>query len=171
MILVTGGTGNVGSALVSQLVDAGEKVRVMTRDPGGRSFPDGVEVVPGDLTRPARSARRSTPRVLRTQAPLLGHPLRDVPHSAYRRGPTPGLSSSADASASSAHATWNGLPSPPPSTTTLPWCSLNSRRPALRSTVRMVSASRSRLGCLGRFRSERPLPYACPDLLVDTPVK
>ncbi|MGP3937907.1 NmrA family NAD(P)-binding protein [Nonomuraea sp. KM88] len=46
MILVTGGTGNVGSALVSQLVDAGEKVRVMTRDPSGRSFPDGVEVVP-----------------------------------------------------------------------------------------------------------------------------
>ncbi|MEU4222654.1 NAD(P)H-binding protein [Nonomuraea sp. NPDC026600] len=52
MILVTGGTGNVGANVVRQLLDAGEKVRVITRDPGDRSFPDGVEVVPGDLTRP-----------------------------------------------------------------------------------------------------------------------
>ncbi|MBT2225322.1 NAD(P)H-binding protein [Nonomuraea sp. NEAU-A123] len=52
MILVTGGTGNVGANVVGQLLDAGEKVRIITRDPGGRSFPDGVEVVPGDLTRP-----------------------------------------------------------------------------------------------------------------------
>lgn len=52
MILVTGGTGNVGADIVSQLLDAGEKVRVMTRDPSGRSFPGGVEVVTGDLTRP-----------------------------------------------------------------------------------------------------------------------
>jgi uncharacterized protein YbjT (DUF2867 family) len=52
MILVTGGAGNVGANVVRQLLDAGEKVRVMTRNPSGRSFPDGVEVVPGDLTRP-----------------------------------------------------------------------------------------------------------------------
>lgn len=52
MILVTGGAGNVGANVVRQLLDAGEKVRVMTRDPGGRSFPDDVEVVAGDLTRP-----------------------------------------------------------------------------------------------------------------------
>ncbi|GAA3598617.1 NAD(P)H-binding protein [Nonomuraea rosea] len=51
MILVTGGTGNVGAHVVRRLLDAGEKVRVLTRDPGGRSFPGGVEVVPGDLTR------------------------------------------------------------------------------------------------------------------------
>jgi uncharacterized protein YbjT (DUF2867 family) len=51
-ILVTGGTGNVGADVVRQLLDAGERVRVMTRDPGGRTFPDGVEVVPGDLSRP-----------------------------------------------------------------------------------------------------------------------
>jgi uncharacterized protein YbjT (DUF2867 family) len=52
MILVTGATGNVGAHVVRQLLDVGEKVRVMTRHPGDRSFPDGAEVVPGDLTRP-----------------------------------------------------------------------------------------------------------------------
>ena len=52
MILVTGGAGNVGANLVRQLLDAGEKVRVITRNPSDRSFPDQVEVVPGDLTRP-----------------------------------------------------------------------------------------------------------------------
>ncbi|WP_214318765.1 NAD(P)H-binding protein [Nonomuraea sediminis] len=51
MILVTGGTGNVGANIVRQLLDAGEKVRVLTRDPGSRSLPDEVEVVPGDLAR------------------------------------------------------------------------------------------------------------------------
>ncbi|MBB3724414.1 NAD(P)H-binding protein [Nonomuraea dietziae] len=51
MILVTGAAGNVGTNVVRQLLEAGEKVRVMTRDPGDRSFPDGVEVVAGDLTR------------------------------------------------------------------------------------------------------------------------
>ncbi len=52
MILVTGGAGNVGANVVRQLLDAGERVRIITRNPGDRSFPDGVEVVPGDLTRP-----------------------------------------------------------------------------------------------------------------------
>lgn len=52
MILITGGTGNVGAAIVRNLRDAGEKVRVLTRDPAGRSVPDGVEVAAGDLTRP-----------------------------------------------------------------------------------------------------------------------
>ncbi|SPL95992.1 unnamed protein product [[Actinomadura] parvosata subsp. kistnae] len=46
MILVTGGTGNVGADIVGQLLDAGEKVRVMTRDPGGRC---------GSRSSPARS--------------------------------------------------------------------------------------------------------------------
>lgn len=49
MILVTGATGNVGRNVVSQLLEAGEKVRVLTRNPGGAVFPDGVEVVQGDL--------------------------------------------------------------------------------------------------------------------------
>lgn len=52
MILVTGAAGNVGAEVVRQLLDVGQQVRVMTRNPGDRSFPDGVEVVPGDLSRP-----------------------------------------------------------------------------------------------------------------------
>ena len=51
MILVTGGTGNVGVNVVRQLLDAGEKVRVVTRNPSGHSLPDGVDVVYGDLGR------------------------------------------------------------------------------------------------------------------------
>ncbi|MFK4041604.1 NAD(P)H-binding protein [Nonomuraea wenchangensis] len=52
MILVTGATGNVGSHVVRQLLEEGEEVRVMTRNPGGHAFPDQVEVVTGDLTQP-----------------------------------------------------------------------------------------------------------------------
>jgi uncharacterized protein YbjT (DUF2867 family) len=52
MILVTGATGNVGSHVVRQLLEEGEKVRVMTRNPSGHAFPDQVEVVTGDLTQP-----------------------------------------------------------------------------------------------------------------------
>ncbi|MEV0598748.1 NAD(P)H-binding protein [Streptomyces sp. NPDC050315] len=52
MILVTGATGNVGRNLVRELLDAGEKVRALTRDPATSALPDGVETVPGDLTRP-----------------------------------------------------------------------------------------------------------------------
>lgn len=52
MILVTGAAGNVGTNVVRQLLDAGEKVRVLTRSPGDRTFPDQVEVVAGDLSVP-----------------------------------------------------------------------------------------------------------------------
>ncbi|GAA3507590.1 uncharacterized protein YbjT (DUF2867 family) [Streptosporangium album] len=52
MILVTGATGNVGRNVVRQLLDAGEKVRAITRHPESAGLPDGVEVLPGDLTRP-----------------------------------------------------------------------------------------------------------------------
>jgi uncharacterized protein YbjT (DUF2867 family) len=52
VFLVTGGTGNVGADVVRQLLEAGEKVRVLSRNPGGGPFPDQVEVVAGDLTRP-----------------------------------------------------------------------------------------------------------------------
>ncbi|WP_406312658.1 NAD(P)H-binding protein [Streptosporangium sp. NBC_01639] len=52
MILVTGATGNVGRNVVRQLLDAGEKVRTITRNPESAGLPDGVEVLPGDLTRP-----------------------------------------------------------------------------------------------------------------------
>lgn len=48
-ILVTGGTGRVGSQVVQQLVKRGANVRVLVRDPSKASFPAGVEVVQGDL--------------------------------------------------------------------------------------------------------------------------
>ncbi|WP_193318904.1 NAD(P)H-binding protein [Nonomuraea phyllanthi] len=52
VILVTGGTGNVGANIVRQLLDAGEQVRVVTRAPGEHSLPGEAEVVRGDLSRP-----------------------------------------------------------------------------------------------------------------------
>jgi uncharacterized protein YbjT (DUF2867 family) len=45
-ILVTGATGNVGRPLVTYLVDAGVKVRAVTRRPVEARFPAGVDVVP-----------------------------------------------------------------------------------------------------------------------------
>lgn len=53
MILVTGASGTVGRALVAQLLRDGRKVRVLTRNPGRVSFPDGVEIVQGDLGIPS----------------------------------------------------------------------------------------------------------------------
>ena len=51
MILVTGATGNVGSALLAQLHSSGvAPVRALTRDITRASFPEGVESVEGDLT-------------------------------------------------------------------------------------------------------------------------
>ncbi|WP_412540247.1 SDR family oxidoreductase [Longispora sp. K20-0274] len=52
MILVTGATGNVGRQVVAQLLEAGEKVRAISRDPATAGLPDGVEVLEGDLRRP-----------------------------------------------------------------------------------------------------------------------
>ncbi|KOG32929.1 NAD(P)-dependent oxidoreductase [Streptomyces resistomycificus] len=49
MILVTGATGTIGSEVVRQLAARGEKVRAMTRNPGGARMPAGVEVVRGDF--------------------------------------------------------------------------------------------------------------------------
>jgi uncharacterized protein YbjT (DUF2867 family) len=55
-ILVTGATGFVGRHVVAQLAEAGERVRAMTRNPtrnpSAARFPDGVEVVGGDLLDP-----------------------------------------------------------------------------------------------------------------------
>ncbi|MFJ9152046.1 NAD(P)H-binding protein [Streptomyces sp. NPDC102270] len=47
MILVTGATGTIGSDVVRRLVARGEKVRALTRDPGGDRLPPGVEAVRG----------------------------------------------------------------------------------------------------------------------------
>jgi uncharacterized protein YbjT (DUF2867 family) len=51
-ILVTGATGNVGRQVVTRLVEAGQPVRAMTRQPHKRRLPDGAEVVQGDFERP-----------------------------------------------------------------------------------------------------------------------
>ncbi|MFI6691469.1 NmrA family NAD(P)-binding protein [Streptomyces sp. NPDC050433] len=54
--LVTGATGTVGRQIVLELLSRGHTVRALTRDPsraGIPDFPDGVEVVRGDLADPA----------------------------------------------------------------------------------------------------------------------
>lgn len=53
MILVTGATGNVGSALVRQLTEAGEPVRALSRGAGAATLPPGAEAAVGDLNDPA----------------------------------------------------------------------------------------------------------------------
>lgn len=52
-ILVTGATGLVGRHVVGQLVQAGELVRALTRNPANAGLPEGVEVFQGDLLDPA----------------------------------------------------------------------------------------------------------------------
>jgi len=51
-ILVTGGTGTVGSQVVRELVARGASVKVLTRDPAKAKLPVGVTAVHGDLTQP-----------------------------------------------------------------------------------------------------------------------
>jgi uncharacterized protein YbjT (DUF2867 family) len=51
-ILVTGGTGNVGRHVVSQLAATGARFRAMTRNPDSLRLPREVDVVRGDLTVP-----------------------------------------------------------------------------------------------------------------------
>ncbi|WP_250293728.1 NAD(P)H-binding protein [Streptomyces atroolivaceus] len=54
MILVTGATGNIGSALLKELHARGVgPLRGLTRDAARAVFPDGVEAVEGDLAEPA----------------------------------------------------------------------------------------------------------------------
>lgn len=55
MILIAGGTGNIGRHVVSALVERGEQVRVLTRDPDAAQqiLIDGAQIVRGDLTDPA----------------------------------------------------------------------------------------------------------------------
>jgi uncharacterized protein YbjT (DUF2867 family) len=57
MILVAGGTGTLGSQVVRLLLERGEPVRVLTRDPARAAhLPGSVEVVTGDLRNPAAVA-------------------------------------------------------------------------------------------------------------------
>ncbi|MCG5215562.1 NAD(P)H-binding protein [Streptosporangium soli] len=52
MILVTGATGKVGGQVLAQLLERGEPVRALARDPESARLPAGVEVVRGDLAQP-----------------------------------------------------------------------------------------------------------------------
>jgi uncharacterized protein YbjT (DUF2867 family) len=57
MIVVAGATGNVGREVVRHLVEAGQQVRALTRDPSKAAAPGtGVTFVAGDLTDPASLA-------------------------------------------------------------------------------------------------------------------
>ncbi len=56
MIVITGATGLIGKRVVRSLVEAGEKVRAITRDPATADLPEGVEAVAGDPSRPASIA-------------------------------------------------------------------------------------------------------------------
>jgi uncharacterized protein YbjT (DUF2867 family) len=56
-ILVTGGTGTVGSALVKELAGKGVDVRVLTRDPAKLKGARGVTAVQGNLLEPATVRR------------------------------------------------------------------------------------------------------------------
>ena len=56
-ILVTGGTGTVGSAVVKELTRKGVDVKVLTRDPAKLSAAPGVTAVQGNLLEPATVRR------------------------------------------------------------------------------------------------------------------
>jgi uncharacterized protein YbjT (DUF2867 family) len=57
MILVAGGTGTLGTQLVRLLVDRGQDVQVLTRDPTrAPHLPDTVQTMTGDLLDPAAIA-------------------------------------------------------------------------------------------------------------------
>src|SRR5690606_26550750 len=45
-------TGTIGTHVVKQLVEAGKRVRALTRNPKQTKIPEGVEIVTGDLTDP-----------------------------------------------------------------------------------------------------------------------
>ena len=59
MYVVTGATGNTGSVVACQLLEAGKKVRLLVRDPGKAAAlaAQGAEIVRGDLTDNAAVAR------------------------------------------------------------------------------------------------------------------
>ncbi|MRH93399.1 NAD(P)H-binding protein [Nocardia sp. SYP-A9097] len=52
MIVITGATGTVGRETVQLLLDAGHKVKAVSRTASGADMPDGVEMVVGDPSQP-----------------------------------------------------------------------------------------------------------------------
>jgi nucleoside-diphosphate-sugar epimerase len=48
-VLVTGATGKVGHAVTRALLERGDEVRALVRDPGAARIPDGAEPVHGDV--------------------------------------------------------------------------------------------------------------------------
>ncbi|MEV0386191.1 NAD(P)H-binding protein [Nonomuraea sp. NPDC050643] len=54
--LVTGATGTVGRLVVEELLEAGQRVRALSRNPAKAALPEGVEVVAGDLADPGSVA-------------------------------------------------------------------------------------------------------------------
>ncbi len=72
MILVAGGTGNVGAELVRVLASAGEPVRALSRNPDRVAALAGVEPAVADLNRPetVRPALSGVRGVARRRVPL-----------------------------------------------------------------------------------------------------
>src|ERR1700684_955542 len=56
MILVTGATGNIGREVVKLLLESGEEVTAVTRDPGSAVMLGGARVAVGAPSRPATLA-------------------------------------------------------------------------------------------------------------------
>ena len=56
-ILVTGGTGTVGSAVVKELTGKGADIKVLTRDPSKLKAAKGVTAIQGNLLEPATARR------------------------------------------------------------------------------------------------------------------
>jgi uncharacterized protein YbjT (DUF2867 family) len=84
-ILVIGATGMVGRHVVAGLVEAGQRVRALTRTPSAASFPDGVEVAGGDLTDPP-SLEPALNGVEKLYLFPVGRTARDVLATAKRAG-------------------------------------------------------------------------------------
>ena len=63
LTLVTGGTGFLGKHLVGQLVERGERVRVLARGPSSDLHALGVEIVVGDVVRDLGGALEGVDRV------------------------------------------------------------------------------------------------------------
>jgi len=58
LILVTGGTGFIGRAVVSELLQRGVKTRVLSRNPARKNpFESEVEIIEGDVREPRSLAR------------------------------------------------------------------------------------------------------------------